>query len=156
MFIIFVHTNVVHTNKRQIELTKNTVVGLLKASNKAEDFLTRVLKPYEISLQQFNVLRILRGRKEKLTNLNTIQKRMVHKNSNTSRLIDKLIEKFFVERKTCKENRRKIELIITPKGKSILSELDLVIEKAETEILKPLDLEEQKSLRKLLNKINLI
>jgi DNA-binding MarR family transcriptional regulator len=81
---------------------------------------------------------------------------MVHKNSNTSRLIDKLIEKFLVERKTCNENRRKIELIITPKGKSILSELDLVIEKAETEILKPLDLEEQKSLRKLLNKINLI
>jgi DNA-binding MarR family transcriptional regulator len=131
-------------------------VGLLKASNKAEDFLTRVLKPYEISLQQFNVLRILRGRKEKLTNLNTIQKRMVHKNSNTSRLIDKLIEKFLVERKTCKGNRRKIELIITPRGKSILFELDLVIEKAETEILKPLDLEEQKSLRKLLNKINLI
>ena len=80
---------------------------------------------------------------------------MVHKNSNTTRLIDKLIEKFLVERKTCKENRRKIELIITPKGKSILSELDLVIEIAETEILKPLDLEEQKSLRKLLNKINL-
>jgi DNA-binding MarR family transcriptional regulator len=131
-------------------------VGLLKASNKAEDFLTRVLKPYEISLQQFNVLRILRGRKEKLTNLNTIQKRMVHKNSNTSRLIDKLIKKFLVERKTCEENRRKIELIITPRGKSILFELDLVIEKAETEILKPLDLEEQKSLRKLLNKINLI
>ena len=139
----------------QIELTKNTVVGLLKASSKAEDLLAKVLKPYEISLQQFNVLRILRGRKEKPANLGTIQKRMVHKNSNTTRLIDKLIEKFLVERKTCEENRRKIELIITPKGKSILSELDLVIEIAETEILKPLDLEEQKSLRKLLNKINL-
>ena len=139
----------------QIELTKNTVVGLLKASSKAEDLLAKVLKPYEISLQQFNVLRILRGRKEKPANLSTIQKRMVHKNSNTTRLIDKLIEKFLAERKTCEENRRKIELIITPKGKSILSELDLVIEIAETEILKPLDLEEQKSLRKLLNKINL-
>ena len=149
------HTIVVQTNMEQIELTKNTVVGLLKASSKAEDLLAKVLKPYEISLQQFNVLRILRGRKEKLANLSTIQKRMVHKNSNTTRLIDKLIEKFLVERKICEENRRKIELIITPKGKSILSELDLVIEIAETEILKPLDLEEQKSLRKLLNKINL-
>lgn len=149
------HTIVVQTNMGQIELTKNTVVGLLKASSKAEDLLAKVLKPYEISLQQFNVLRILRGRKEKPANLSTIQKRMVHKNSNTTRLIDKLIEKFLVERKICEENRRKIELIITPKGKSILSELDLVIEIAETEILKPLDLEEQKSLRKLLNKINL-
>ena len=152
---MFVHTIVVQTNMELIELTKNTVVGLLKASSKAEDLLAKVLKPYEISLQQFNVLRILRGRKEKPANLGTIQKRMVHKNSNTTRLIDKLIEKFLVERKTCEENRRKIELIITPKGKSILSELDLVIEIAETEILKPLDLEEQKSLRKLLNKINL-
>ena len=152
---MFVHTIVVQTNMKPIELTKNTVVGLLKASSKAEDLLAKVLKPYEISLQQFNVLRILRGRKEKPANLSTIQKRMVHKNSNTTRLIDKLIEKFLVERKTCEENRRKIELIITPKGKSILSELDLVIEIAETEILKPLDLEEQKSLRKLLNKINL-
>ena len=149
------YTTVVQTNMGQIELTKNTVVGLLKASSKAEDLLAKVLKPYEISLQQFNVLRILRGRKEKPANLSTIQKRMVHKNSNTTRLIDKLIEKFLVERKTCEENRRKIELIITLKGKSMLSELDLVIEKAETEILKPLDLEEQKSLRKLLNKINL-
>ena len=149
------YTIVVQTNMVQIELTKNTVVGLLKASSKAEDLLAKVLKPYEISLQQFNVLRILRGRKEKPANLGTIQKRMVHKNSNTTRLIDKLIEKFLVERKICEENRRKIELIITPKGKSILSELDLVIEIAETEILKPLDLEEQKSLRKLLNKINL-
>ena len=96
---------------KQIEVIKNTVVGLLKASSKAEDFLAKVLKPYEISLQQFNVLRILRGRKEKPTNLSTIQKRMVHKNSNTTRLIDKLIEKFLVERKTCEENRRKIELI---------------------------------------------
>ena len=152
---MFVHTIVVQTNMELIELTKNTVVGLLKASSKAEDLLAKVLKPYEISLQQFNVLRILRGRKEKPANLSTIQKRMVHKNSNTTRLIDKLIEKILVERKTCEENRRKIELIITPKGKSILSELDLVIEIAETEILKPLDLEEQKSLRKLLNKINL-
>tara|TARA_B110000285_G_scaffold33325_1_gene34905 strand:+ start:698 stop:1159 length:462 start_codon:yes stop_codon:yes gene_type:complete len=152
---MFVHTIVVQTNMELIELTKNTVVGLLKASSKAEDLLAKVLKPYEISLQQFNVLRILRGRKEKPANLSTIQKRMVHKNSNTTRLIDKLIEKFLVERKICEENRRKIELIITPKGKSILSELDLVIEIAETEILKPLDLEEQKSLRKLLNKINL-
>ena len=152
---MFVHTIVVQTNMELIELTKNTVVGLLKASSKAEDLLAKVLKPYEISLQQFNVLRILRGRKEKPANLSTIQKRMVHKNSNTTILIDKLIEKFLVERKICEENRRKIELIITPKGKSILSELDLVIEIAETEILKPLDLEEQKSLRKLLNKINL-
>ena len=81
-----------------LEIAKNTVVGMLKAGNKAEKYLNGTLKPFEISLQQFNVLRILRGRKGKAANLNTVQQRMIHKMSNTSRLIDKLIEKKLVER----------------------------------------------------------
>ena len=75
------------------ELIKNTVVGILKAGNKAEDFLGNTLKAFDLSLQQFNVLRILRGRKGKPANLKTVQKRMIHKMSNTTRLIDKLIDK---------------------------------------------------------------
>ena len=100
----------------QIELTKNTVVGLLKASSKAEDLLAKVLKPYEISLQQFNVLRILRGRKEKPANLSTIQKRMVHKNSNTTRLIDKLIKNFWWNEKYVKKIVGKSNSLLLQKG----------------------------------------
>ena len=58
-----------------LELAKNTVVVILKAGNKAEEFLGNTLKPFDISLQQFNVLRILRGRKGKPANLKTVQKR---------------------------------------------------------------------------------
>ncbi len=76
--------------------------------------------------------------------------------SNTSRLIDKLIDKKLVKRSLCKENRRKVEIIITGTGISLLSELDKKIENAEKEILNPLDNQSQKRLRKLLNKINLI
>ena len=76
--------------------------------------------------------------------------------SNTSRLIDKLIDKKLVKRSLCKENRRKVEIIITRYGVSLLSELDEKIENAEKEILNPLDNQSQKRLRKLLNKINLI
>ena len=90
-----------------LEIAKNTVVGMLKAGNKAEKYLNGTLKPFEVSLQQFNVLRILRGRKGKAANLNTVQQRMIHKMSNTSRLIDKLIEKKLVERDICRDNRRK-------------------------------------------------
>ena len=61
-----------------LEIAKNTVVGMLKAGNKAEKHLNGTLKPFEISLQQFNVLRILRGRKGKAANLNTVQQRMIH------------------------------------------------------------------------------
>ena len=138
-----------------LELAKNTVVGILKAGSKAEEHIGEVLKTFDISLQQFNVLRILRGRKGKPANLQTVQKRMIHKMSNTTRLVDKLIIKKLVVRKTCKENRRKIEITITDQGLDVLSNLDTKIQKTEATILKHLSLEEQKTLRNLINKITL-
>ena len=138
-----------------LELAKNTVVALLKSGCKAEEFLGNTLKPFEISLQQFNVLRILRGRKGIPANLQTIQKRMIHKMSNTTRLVDKLIEKKLVVRKLCKHNRRKIEISITVKGLELLNQLDIKIQETEAAILQPLNLEEQKTLRALINKITL-
>ena len=138
-----------------LELAKNTVVGILKAGYKAEEYLGITLKNSGISLQQFNVLRILRGRKGEPANLQTVQKRMIHKMSNTSRLVDKLIEKKFVTRKICKDNRRKIEIFLTDKGLDVLSQLDSKIQEIEATILKPLNLEEQKKLRMLINKITL-
>ena len=138
-----------------LELAKNTVVGILKAGSKVEEHIGDVLKSFDISLQQFNVLRILRGRKGIPANLQTVQKRMIHKMSNTTRLVDKLILKKLVVRKTCKENRRKIEITITDKGLDVLSNLDTKIQKTEATILKPLNLEEQKTLRNLINKITL-
>ena len=138
-----------------LELAKNTVVGILKAGSKVEEHIGEVLKTFDISLQQFNVLRILRGRKGKPANLQTVQKRMIHKMSNTTRLVDKLIIKKLVVRKTCKENRRKIEITITDQGLDVLSNLDTKIQKTEATILKQAKLEEQKTLRNLINKITL-
>ena len=138
-----------------LELAKNTVVGILKAGSKVEEHIGEVLKTYDISLQQFNVLRILRGRKGKPANLQTVQKRMIHKMSNTTRLVDKLIIKKLVVRKTCKENRRKVEITITDQGLDVLSSLDTKIQNTEATILKQLSLEEQKTLRNLINKITL-
>ena len=152
---IFVHTKFVCTMIESTEIAKNTVVGMLKAGNKSEEYLNNTLKPFEISLQQFNVLRILRGRKGKAANLNTVQQRMIHKMSNTSRLIDKLIEKKLVEREICPDNRRKIEIFITNRGLNLLNDLDNKIQMTEAEILKPLSIDDQKILRNLINKITL-
>ena len=138
-----------------LDLAKNTVVAILKAGYKGEEFLANTLKPHGISLQQFNVLRILRGRKGNPANLQTVQKRMIHKMSNTTRLVDKLIEKKLVNRKICENNRRKIEIFITKNGLEILKQLDTKIQETEAEILKPLSLKEQKTLRALINKITL-
>ena len=97
----------------------------------------------------------MRGRKGNPANLQTVQKRMIHKMSNTTRLVDKLIEKKLVNRKICENNRRKIEIFITKKGLEILKQLDTKIQETEAEILKPLSLKEQKTLRALINKITL-
>ena len=80
---------------------------------------------------------------------------MIHKMSNTTRLIDKLIEKKLVNRKICEENRRKIEISITEKGLNLLGQLDTKIQETEAAILQPLNLEEQRTLRSLINKITL-
>jgi|TARA_B100001093_G_scaffold324643_1_gene309818 DNA-binding MarR family transcriptional regulator len=140
---------------KSLDLAKNTVVGILKAGCKVEEYIGNTLKSADISLQQFNLLRILRGRKGIPANLQTVQKRMIHKMSNTTRLVDKLIVKELVVRKTCKENRRKIEITITDKGLEVLSQLDTKIQETEAAILQPLNLEEQRTLRSLINKITL-
>jgi DNA-binding MarR family transcriptional regulator len=75
--------------------------------------------------------------------------------SNTTRLIDKLINKKLVNRKICEDNRRKIDITITEKGLDLLAQLDTQIQNTEAEILYPLNLDEQKILRGLINKINL-
>ena len=140
---------------KSLDLAKNTVVGILKAGCKVEEYIGNTLKSADISLQQFNLLRILRGRKGIPANLQTVQKRMIHKMSNTTRLVDKLIVKELVVRKTCKENRRKIEITITDKGLEVLSQLDTKIQETEAAILQPLNYEEQRTLRSLINKITL-
>jgi DNA-binding MarR family transcriptional regulator len=75
--------------------------------------------------------------------------------SNTTRLIDKLIDKKLVHRKICENNRRKIEIFITEGGLETLKILDTKIQNTEATILQPLSLEDQKVLRSLLNKLTL-
>ncbi|MGA0273026.1 MAG: MarR family winged helix-turn-helix transcriptional regulator [Flavobacteriaceae bacterium] len=117
--------------------------------------LMLVLKPFGISIQQFNVLRILRGQKGVAANLFTVQEKMVNKMSNTTRIIDKLIDKSFVERIICKENRRKIELFITEEGLNFLKKVDPIIDQTEEKMTNHLSEKEKQEMLILLNKLNL-
>jgi DNA-binding MarR family transcriptional regulator len=92
------------------------------------------LKPYGISTQQFNILRILRGQHPKPATVNLLIDRMFDKNSNASRLVEKLRLKKLVERATCPDDRRAVNVIITQKGLDLLAEID----KQETSFLKEL------------------
>lgn len=84
----------------------------------------QVLKPFDITEPQYNVLRILRGQHGASMNLYEIQNRMIQKMSNVSRLIDKLVAKKLVTRKESKENRRRVDITITQKGLDLLDELE--------------------------------
>ena len=103
-------------------------------------------------MQQFNVLRILRGQKGNPANLSTINERMVTKMSNTTRLVDKLIKKGFVNRCVCPSNRRKVEIVITDSGLEALSQMDKALGKAHDIILKNFDKKDLEQLNQLLDK----
>ena len=133
--------------------TRDSILSILKTSLRINKKLNDIFKKYEISEQQFNILRILRGQRGKPSSLKTIQKRMVHLMSNTTRLVDKLILKDFVSREICKHNRRKIDIFITDKGLKFLDEINPIIDKSEELMTTNLSEEEKNILTKLLNKI---
>ena len=135
--------------------SKKVIIKLIRMNCAINEQLMLALKPFGISIQQFNVLRILRGQKGVAANLFTVQEKMVNKMSNTTRIIDKLIDKSFVKRIICKENRRKIELFITEEGLNFLKQVDPVIDQIEEKMTDHLSEKEKQEMLILLNKLNL-
>jgi len=142
---------IIKTDKK-IPLESRTIIHFMLVNNKVNEAISNALKPFEVSEQQFNVLRILRGQNGKPANLSTLNERMVTKMSNTTRLVDKLILKGFVDRITCPSNRRKVEINITTKGKKVLKKMDAVMHKTEKSILKNITKRELEQLNILFNK----
>ncbi|MDP1744257.1 MAG: MarR family transcriptional regulator [Bacteroidota bacterium] len=111
------------------------------------------LKPYGISSQQYNILRILRGQHPKPATVNLLIDRMLDKNSNASRLVEKLRLKKLVERAICPDDRRAVNVAITKKGLDLLIELDEHEESFINKELKKLSEEEAEQINLLLDKL---
>jgi DNA-binding MarR family transcriptional regulator len=135
-----------------LKVSTKIVLNVLHTQNLINEKFNIVLKPYELSGEQYNVLRILRGQKGYPANMNLIQERMVAKTSNTTRLVDKLLLKNLVTRNVCPENRRKIEVTITQKGLEVLTKLDPKVIEHENYFSSNLDTEELEQLNTLLEK----
>jgi DNA-binding MarR family transcriptional regulator len=133
---------------------QRTVIHLLLVGNRISELVGQALKPFGVSMQQFNVLRILRGQKGTPSNLNTLNERMITRMSNTTRLVDKLLERGYVSRTVCASNRRKIEIMLTSAGSDVLSKMDTVVREVEHELMQNMTEEEMKTLNLLLNQIN--
>ncbi|MFT5714867.1 MAG: DNA-binding MarR family transcriptional regulator, partial [Flavobacterium sp.] len=135
-----------------LKVSKKIILNVLYTQNLINEKFNVVLKPYDLSGEQYNVLRILRGQKGNPANMCLIQERMVAKTSNTTRLVDKLLLKNFVTRNVCSGNRRKIEVAITQKGLDILTELDPRVIKHENHFSMNLNSQELEQLNALLEK----
>ncbi|TPN84627.1 MarR family winged helix-turn-helix transcriptional regulator [Aquimarina algicola] len=120
--------------ENKIPVRKKAIINLLFTHGWIMDKINLELKNHDISIQQFNVLRILNGQKGKPANLSTIQERMVTKMSNTTRLVDKLIQKGYTTRTICPSNRRKVEITITQKGTEFLNIVSPIMDDFENKI----------------------
>lgn len=102
------------------------LVNLIYTSNWITNSQTYLLKPFKLTLQQYNVLRILRGQHPNPIKVADITERMLDKMSNASRLVDKLVAKQLVVRTECPSDRRAVDVIVTGKGMELLAKLDVL------------------------------
>ena len=94
--------------------------------------LSGQLRQYDLSLPQHNVLSILKGQYPNPCTLGLIQERMLDRESNATRLVDKLLQKGLVNRCQCPENRRKVDIVITPAGLALLEKTAALIDNIQS------------------------
>ena len=130
--------------------TKAAVLGILRAADVLRRRGAALLEPHGITVQQFNVLRILRGaRPEGLCTL-TIADRMVEQTPGITRLIDRLVAKRLVVRVRSDEDRRQVWCRITPDGLRLLARLDRPVAELDRTLVARLGRAEQERLAELL------
>ena len=102
------------------------VVNAIYTGNWIVQQQQELLKPFGLTVQQYNVLRILRGQQGNPMTVLAITERMLDKMSNASRLVDKLVEKKLVLRRECPQDRRAVDVLILPAGLDLLTQVDQV------------------------------
>src|SRR5450755_4838083 len=133
---------------------QKSIINLIYTFNWVNEKLNRHFQPFDITQQQFNILRILRGAGQPLSTLQ-IRQRMLDKMSDTSRIVDRLVKKGMVKKTVCREDRRLVDVLLTEKGKKLLQTMDGMNEEMES-IFKYLSEGEAKQLNVLLDKIRTI
>jgi DNA-binding MarR family transcriptional regulator len=132
------------------------VLALLRTVDLVRRSLARVVEPHGITLQQFNVLRILRGAEraggEGQPTLD-IAERMVERAPGITRLLDRLERKALVKRQRCPHDRRQVLCRITPEGLRLLERLDRPMAQADAQALGMLDTAQLRTLLALLTTI---
>ncbi len=130
---------------------QRATINLIYTYNWITEKLKAIFDKEGLTMQQFNILRILRGSEKPLSTLQ-IRERMLDKMSDTSRIVDRLILKGLTKKVTCKADKRLVDVTITEKGRTVLQKIDLQ-EDEMTAIMEPLSEAEAQTLNTLLDKI---
>ncbi len=141
----------IHQKKFRNEFQKATV-NLLYTAGWLKDQTKSIFDQEEITHQQFNILRILRGSFPHPISTQTIRERMLEKMSDVSRIVDRLVVKGLVKKVTSARDRRLVDVLITDKGRKLLERLDR--READMDgVLKSLNEKEAAQLNQLLDKL---
>jgi DNA-binding MarR family transcriptional regulator len=132
---------------------QEVVVALIRTADLVRRVVGRVLEPYDITVQQYNVLRILRGAGEQGLPTLEIGERMVEHAPGITRLLDRLEAKGLVRRQRCPEDRRQVLCWLTPAGAELVERLDEPVDSADAEAVSMLAPEEQERLLRLLDAV---
>ena len=132
---------------------QEATVALLRTTDLVRRRIARVVEQEGITLQQYNVLRILRGARGEPMSALEIKERLIEETPGVSRLIDRLVAKSLVRRDRATDDRRRLECFITGKGLELLARMDAVVDHADASVLKALTPSEIASLNVLLSKV---
>lgn len=130
---------------------QKAIINLVYTFNWMNEKMKKVLDREDITSQQFNILRILRGAGKPISTLQ-IRERMLDKMSDTSRIVDRLVLKGFAKKTICANDKRLVDVSISAKGKVLLEKIDQY-DKDMDAILGNLSDAEAKMLNKLMDKI---
>lgn len=126
-------------------------VNLIYTYNWLMEQSKRFFEKADLTPQQYNILRILRGAGKPLSTLQ-IRQRMLDKMSDTSRIVDRLLKKGLVEKMVCKNDRRLVDVTISEKGMTLLNKLDTNTHELDSH-LSSISVEEAKTMNHLLDKL---
>lgn len=132
--------------------SQKAILNILYTSYFIQDKMNELFKHYDITRQQYNVLRILRGQHPGHASVNLIRERMLDKMSDASRIVERLRLKELVIRKSAEKDKRAVEVTITDAGLKILDDMQEAVDEFET-LLDTLDEQETLHLNQLLDKV---
>ena len=131
---------------------QKALIGVSSLASMLEYTQLKFFKQFEITPQQYNVLRILRGQYPKPAMVSLVKERMIDQNSDASRIVERLRKGYFVERVVNETDRRAVDIVITQKGLDLLKKIDRILSDVKDPI-RTLDKVEIVDFNEMLDKI---